>query len=169
METSGDAKDVAAVLHARLANFSSRMPAGDRTVIPEPLHTNRPDLADMINQVTHKIRQRAKQVVTAALTQDTEWKRKLVQTLPPNATRTDTARQVARVAIYRDRWGINDSPLPLGPAPADHDWEQSSQYEHLKRVADRASSQATRQQQPGEWLEDSISRQDSPITVGWQL
>ncbi|MHC6219410.1 MobF family relaxase [Arthrobacter sp. MMS24-S77] len=169
LETSGDAKDVAAVLHARLVNFSSRMPAGDRAVIPEPLHTNRPDLADMINQVTHKIRQRAKQVASAALTEDTEWKRKLVQTLPPNVTATDTARLVARVAIYRDRWGIDDSALPLGPAPADHDWEQSSQYEHLKRVADRASSQANRQQQPGKWLEDSISRQISPISVGWQL
>ncbi|MCX2749921.1 relaxase domain-containing protein [Arthrobacter sp. MI7-26] len=169
LETSGDAKDVAAVLHARLVTFSSRMPASDRAVIPEPIHTNRPDLADMINQVTHEIRQRAKQVASAALTEDAEWKRKLVETLPPNVTATNTARLVAMVAIYRDRWGIDDSPLPLGPAPADHDWEQSSQYEHLKRVADRASSQANRQQQPGQRLEDSISRQISPITVGWQL
>ncbi|MGM7775846.1 MobF family relaxase [Arthrobacter sp. KNU-44] len=169
LETSGDAKDVAAVLHARLVNFSSRVPAGDRAVIPEPIDTNRPDLADMINQVTHKIRQRAKQVASAALTQDTEWKRRLVEALPPNVTATDTARLVVRVAIYRDRWGVDDSPLPLGPAPADHDWEQSSQYEQLKRVADRASSQANRQQRPGQWLEDSVSRQVSPITVGWQL
>ncbi|WP_442543677.1 MobF family relaxase [Arthrobacter sp. KN11-1C] len=169
LETSRDAKDVAAVLHARLVNFSSGMPASDRAVIPEALHTNRPDLADMINQVTQRIRQRAKQVASAAIAQDTEWKRKLVQTLPPNVTDADTARLVARVAIYRDRWGIDDSPLPLGPAPADHEWEQSSQYEHLKRIADRASSQANRQQQPGQWLEDSISRQISPITVGWQL
>lgn len=169
LETSGDAKDVAAVLHARLVNFSSRMPAADRAVIPEPLHTNRPDLADMINQVTHKIRQRANQVASAALTQDTEWKRKLVETLPPNVTATDIARLVAKVAIYRDRWDIDDSPLPLGSAPADHDWEQSSQYEHLKRVADRTSSQPNRHQQPGQWLEDPISRQISPITVGWQL
>ncbi len=169
LETSGDAKDTTAVLHARLVNFSSRMPAGDRAVIPEPLHTNRPDLADMINQVARRIRRRAKHVASVALTQDTEWKRNLLDLLPPNTAAEDTARLIARVAIYRDRWGIDDSPLPLGPAPADHDWEQSSQYEHLKRVTDRASSQPNRQQQLGQWLEDSISLQVSPSTFGWQL
>ncbi|MBT8163712.1 MULTISPECIES: MobF family relaxase [Arthrobacter] len=168
LETSGDAKDAAAVLHARLVNFSSRMPAGDRAVIPEPLHTNRPDLADMIKQVTERTKRRALAVTKAALKQDTEWKRNLLGFLPPNTTTEDTARLIARVAVYRDRWDIHDSPLPLGPAPADFEWERTSQYEHIERAIDQITARPARQQ-PGQWLEDSISRQANPNTVGWRL
>ncbi|MGO4859952.1 MobF family relaxase [Arthrobacter sp. 2MCAF14] len=169
LETSAGAKDVAAIIHTRLLNFASGMPAVDRAIIPETVHTDRPDLAEMIKQVTQRTKRRALIVTKAALTRDTEWKRNLLETLPQNTITEDTARLLGRIAIYRDRWGINDSPLPLGPTPADHEWERKSQHDSIQDLINQAAPRHGPQQPPGPWLEDSISRQTSPLTVGWQL
>lgn len=40
-------------------------------------------------------------------------------------------------AAQRDRWGIDDSPLPLGPVPSSYDWEQQEQRASIDRLLDQ--------------------------------
>ena len=70
---------------------------------------------------------------------DTEWKRNLLRDLCAKRELDDTLPVIGRVAIYRDRWGIDDSPLPLGPVPADFEWERKSQYENIQALIVRSS------------------------------
>ena len=100
---------------------------------------------------------------------DSEWKRNLLEALPPNTGADHANRLIATVAIYRDQRGIDDSPLPLGPVPADYEWERKSQYENIHDLIDKSAHRTAAHQQPEGWLEDSIYRDASLINVGWQL
>lgn len=162
--TSTAAKDATAVIHARLRNFLAGMPGGGPALIPDPVHADRPDLADMINQVTDRIKHRADEVGRRALITDREWKRNLLQICVD-----ETLSVICRVAAYRDRWGIDSSPLPMGPVPADYEWERKSQYENIRRSLDQTRFGSVGHHQSGPWVEESASRGASLINVGWQL
>ncbi|MFH5879442.1 MobF family relaxase [Arthrobacter sp. NA-172] len=166
LETSGSMKDATSVIHSRLLSFVSRMPESKPALIPDPVQTDRPDLADMVSQVSDRIRRRAINLAKAALLQDTEWKRNLIENL---ASQDDTGPVISNVAVYRDRWGIDDSPLPLGPRPADHEWERKTHYEAIQHFIDRAPSHEVEHKQPSIWAGGHISHEASLINVGWQL
>ena len=166
LETSASAKDVTSVIHSRLLRFLSEMPVSESAFISDPVHTDRPDLANMINQVSERIRRRAAKVTATALMHDTEWKRNLLQNLSPQ---DDMPAVIGRVAVYRDRWGIDDSPVPLGPVPGEYEWGRTSQYQSIQRLLSRSASHTVELQHPGLWAADSISREAGLINVGWQL
>lgn len=166
LEGSASAKDVTSVIHSRLLRFVSEMPVNESPFMSDPVHTDRPDLADMINQVSERIRRRATRVTATALIHDTEWKRNLMQDLSPQ---DDMPSVIGRVAVYRDRWGIGDSPLPLGPVPDECEWERKSQYETIQRFINRTASHSFEHQRAGLWAADSVSREADLINVGWQL
>ncbi|WAH97776.1 MobF family relaxase [Arthrobacter sp. MMS18-M83] len=168
LETSTRAKDATAVIHARLRNFVAGMPEPEPALIPDPVQADRPDLANMLGQVTERINHRADEVNRRALITEPEWKRNLLEILQAAGV-DDILHVVGRVAVYRDRWGIENSPLPLGPIPVDYEWEQKSQYENIRRSIDQARFSSVAHHQPGPWVEDSVSRGASLINVGWQL
>jgi hypothetical protein len=113
LTTSGSAKDMAAVIHARLRLFVSGMPTVENDPLA-PIYSSRPDLTHLIQQVQERMRSRMDHVVREAVMCDTEWKRNLLERMGPEWTRSGTRRSFAGSRIYRDRWGLGDSPLPLG-------------------------------------------------------
>lgn len=168
LETNAGARDLAAVVHSRLRNFLSGMPAGVDP-LSEPIHTSRPDLADTIQQVQERIQHRTVHITRTALVNDSDWKRNLLDGLGPNVAPDDATNAIRRVAIYRDRWGIDDSPLPLGPVPDPHQWEQQEQRTTIDRLINQAAlSSASRPQAPT-WTNDPAGFEDRLINVGWQL
>jgi hypothetical protein len=165
-ETSS-ANDRCAVLSMRLRRFLK----GRTTAVEEPLVEKltipRPDLAEMIKQVRERISQRTETVCMAALTADPEWKRALLDTVG-NSTSGETWQLLRDVAIFRDRWALPDSPLPLGPSPADYEWEQRGQRERINAAINNAHRRSTAQldDSPGD---SALSQQVVLTSAGWQL
>ncbi|UKA55167.1 relaxase domain-containing protein [Arthrobacter sp. FW305-BF8] len=166
--TSGSAKDMAAVVHSRLRHFLSEMPSIEDDPLA-PLHSARPDLTHMVNQVQERIRNRMHHVVRAALTCDTEWKRNLVESLGSDVQPEESHDVVRRVAIYRDRWGVDDSPLPLGPVPAAYEWEQREQRAGIDHVIGPVARPPAVQPQRQVGIGERVTQAESLINVGWQL
>jgi hypothetical protein len=108
-------------------------------------------------------------VTMAAMMGDAEWKRNLLEALGPFVTQEETTSVLRRVAIYRDRWGIDDSPLPLGPVPDPHKWEQQEQRTTIDRLVDQAALSAATSPQAPTWTNDPAAFEDRLINVGWQL
>lgn len=169
LHTDAAARDMAAVVHSRLRQFLSGVPAAGSDPLAAPVRTSRPDLADMINQVQDRVQQRMTHVARDTMMRDTEWKRALRETLGPNSL-TDHATDVIRqVAIHRDRWGIDDSPLPLGPVPDSYDWEQQEQRARITRLVDQSALSSPSYRQASTLLDDPTTWEDRLINVGWQI
>lgn len=170
LETSLSARDVASVLHSRLRGLLSRLPLDGFTTIPEFLHASRSDLRDMLRQVAERMQRRAVDVAEAALLQETEWKRDVMQCLGREAEPEEARRLVREVALFRDRWGVEDSPLALGPVAPDYEWEQQAQRASIERQMSQAAPPASAgPQQLGAWMKGPVPREASLINVGWQL
>jgi hypothetical protein len=145
------------------------MPVAAPDPLFEVINTTRPDLANTISQIHKRIQRRTDKVTLEALMHDPEWKRNLLEALPPNIGADDKSSVVGGVAVYRDRWGINDSPLPLGPVPAEYEWERKSQTVSVQRLIDGARRTAATSPQPGMWIDEPPTREASLMNVGWQL
>ncbi|MDQ0242267.1 MobF family relaxase [Arthrobacter bambusae] len=169
LETSASAEDPTAIIHARLSSFLNGMAAGGPDTLAGPIDTARRDLASMISQIHKRIQRRTDKVTLEALMHDPEWKRNLLEALPPNIGADDKSSVVGGVAVYRDRWGINDSPLPLGPVPAEYEWERKSLTMSVQRLIDGAGPTAVARPQPGMGLDQPPTREASLMNVGWQL
>ncbi|MBP1235221.1 conjugative relaxase-like TrwC/TraI family protein [Arthrobacter sp. PvP102] len=169
LDTSSSTRDTAAVLHSRLRQFLSVMPAGGIEPLAEQLCKARPDLDNMINQVQARVHHRMDQVTTAAMMSDAEWKRNLLEALGPFVTPEEATGVLRRTAIYRDRWGIDESPLPLGPVPAAYEWEQQEQRAYIDRLVERAGVSSPNPVDAPTWAEDPVTWEDRLINVGWQL
>ena len=104
-----------------------------------------------------------------AMMRDTEWKRALMETLGPNSLPEHATDVIRQVAIHRDRWGIDDSPLPLGPVPDSYDWEQQEQRARITRLVDQAALSSPSYRQASKLLDDPITWEDRLINVGWQI
>ncbi|MEC5181247.1 MobF family relaxase [Arthrobacter sp. CG_A4] len=169
LETDASARDTAAVVHSRLRQFLSGMPAAGNDPLAAPVRTSRPDLADMINQVQARVQQRMTHVARDAMMRDTEWKRALRETLGPNDLTEHATDVIRQVAIHRDRWGIDDSPLPLGPVPESYDWEQQEQRARITRIVDHAALSSASDGQASTLLDDPTTWEDRLINVGWQI
>lgn len=168
LNTSSSARDTAAVVHSRLRQFLSAIPAGGIDPLTEELRTVRRDLANMITQVRERMQRRTDHVTVAAMVSDTEWKRNLLETLGPLVTQEEATGVLRRVAIYRDRWGIDDSPLPLGPVPAAYEWEQMEQRVNIDRLVEHAGVSSPSAVDSSRWTDDPKTW-DCLISVGWQL
>lgn len=130
----GDAQDRMAVLHARLCQTPRNGPLdAPPDVIDEALFTARTDLADMINQVRVRTINRRDRVSREALSGGAPWLHELDKTLGSTIKPDRWAAAVSEIAIFRDRWEITTSSDPLGPVPANYEWEQSEQRESLQR------------------------------------
>jgi hypothetical protein len=169
-ESSSSARDLASVIHSRLRGLLSRLPSDGFTTIPEVLHASRSDLRDMIRQVAERMRRRADDVAQAALLQETEWKQDLLECLGREVQPEEARRLVREVALFRDWWGVEDSPLALGPLAPDYEWEQKSQRASIeRRISQAALPSSATPQQHGAWMEEPRQREASLINVGWQL
>ena len=169
LQADATVRDIVAVIHTRLHQYLCGMPAAGIDPLAEPDRTTRPDLADIINQVQDRIQQRMTHLARDAMMRDTEWKRALRETLDPNTLPEDATSLIRRVAIHRDRWGIEDSSLPLGPVPDSYDWEQQEQRARITRLVDQAARPAARDRQTPKLLEDPLTWGDRLINVGWQI
>ncbi|MEV4954143.1 MobF family relaxase [Paenarthrobacter nitroguajacolicus] len=165
LDSDSTAKDPVAVAHSRLRRFCSGMPGVPIDPLTEELVVTREDLRSMLTQVRQRIRNRSELVGRTALLEEPPWAAQLLGELRPEADPFESATLLREVAVYRDRWGIKDSPLALGPVPADHEWEQRSQWDFLQRAiqtADRTSAEPNA-------VIDSLKPQLGLISAGWQL
>ena len=167
--TTKTPRDPVAVLHSRLRSLVTQMPAAEPGSLAEPIHTDRPDLAIMMNQVRERIQRRSDHVRFQALMHEPEWKRSLLETLGPDVQPDEATCAIEHVAIFRDRWGIDDSSLPLGPSPADYEWEQQSQRINIQGLLDGIALPSLPHGLPDTWNVASLSPEESLINVGWQL
>ncbi|MFJ4208085.1 MobF family relaxase [Paenarthrobacter sp. NPDC089675] len=133
------AEDLTAVIHSRLRRYCSAMPHTTIEPMTERLVVERDDLNETLDQVRRRIGNRTEYVARAALLEEPEWKTALAAELGVQVDSYAIGALVREVALYRDRWGIHDSPLPFGASPADWEWEQRSQWEHLQRAVPRAA------------------------------
>lgn len=169
LEPSASARDTAAVVHSRLRQFLSAMPAAGVDPLTEELRILRPDLANMITQVRERIQHRMDHITKAALMSDAKWKRNLLEALGPFVTQEETASVLRRIAIYRDRWSIDDSPLTLGPVPAAFEWEQKEQRVFIDRLIEHAGVPSAGPVDSPTWIDHPKTWEDRLINVGWQL
>lgn len=169
LEPSASARDIAAVVHSRLRQFLSAMPAAGIDPLTEELSIDRPDLANMVSQVRVRMQLRMDHVTMAAMVGDAEWKRNLLAALGPFVTQEETAGVLRRIAIYRDRWGIDDSPLPLGPVPEAYEWEQREQRVNIDRLVEQAGVFSPSAVDSPRCAEDPKTWEARLINVGWQL
>jgi hypothetical protein len=168
-EKGTPATDLASVVHFRLRKSLSEMPSNEPDVTLEADNTARPDLDDLITQVRNRMLNRADEVARAALMLESEWKRNLLTAKGPSVPPEKAADVVRTVATFRDRWGIEDSPLPLGPVPAAYEWDQHLQRSRIQRIIDQAALPSVDSQNWGLWMEPFVSQEASLINVGWQL
>ncbi|WP_354227217.1 MobF family relaxase [Arthrobacter bambusae] len=165
--SEASARDQAAVAHARVRRFCSAMPQSPIDPLTEQLPIYRPDLAVLLDQVRRRIGNRAEHVANAVLLGDPEWATLLRKDIEAGADPFESAATLRDVAVYRDRWGVNSAALALGPTPADWEWEQRAQWDHLRQEITQAAT-------PQPELTDvgNLYGFDSPISLtnaGWQL
>ncbi|MFK0002684.1 MobF family relaxase [Paenarthrobacter sp. NPDC090522] len=161
------AEDLTAVIHSRLRRYCSAMPHIPIDPMTERLFVERDDLRETLNQVRRRIGKRMDHVARAALLEEPEWKIALATELEAQADGFENASLIRDVAVYRDRWGIHDSSLALGTAPANWEWEQRSQWEHVQAAVQRASRPVL---EPPDLVDFSgIHTQQSLTSAGWQL
>jgi conjugative relaxase-like TrwC/TraI family protein len=162
------ANDRCAVLSMRLRRVSKERTTAAPEPLAEKLTISRPDLAQMIEQVRARISRRTETVSVTALTDDPEWKRALLDAVG-GSTSAAMWQLVRDVAVYRDRWALPDSPLPLGRAPADYEWEQAAQRARLNETIENARSRSTTPESRFASEDLSVPPQVVLTSAGWQL
>lgn len=170
LDTGAPARDLTSVIHSRLRSILSGLPSADYPVLPETLRTDRSDLGSMITQVIHRIRRRSDLVADEALVLDSDWKRDLLESLGRDIDPEERNSLIRAVAIFRDRWGIEHSPLALGPMPTDYEWEQKLQRREIDRLISHASLPlSVAPQQIGASVKGAEISDSSLSNVGLQL
>ncbi|WP_159619115.1 MobF family relaxase [Arthrobacter zhaoguopingii] len=161
--------DMAAVVHSRLRQFLTEMPTIGEDPLAVPVRTSRPELANMIDQVQDRIQQRMNHVSRNALMGDTKWKQALIEALGPDTLPAHATNVIRQIAIHRDRWGIDDFPLPLGPLPESYDWEQQEQRARITRLLHQTAPSSASYHQTSKSLHNPIEGKARLINVGWQI
>ncbi|GAA3278663.1 MobF family relaxase [Paenarthrobacter aurescens] len=167
LDSEANARDLTAVIHARLRRFCSAVPQMPIDPLTEQLPTDRPDLTVLLDQVRRRIGNRAEHVANAVLRDEPEWAKLLRKDIEAGADPFESAAMLRDVAVYRDRWGVNSAALALGPTPADWEWEQRAQWDHLRQEITQAATP-----EPGLTDVGNLYEFDSPISLtstGWQL
>ncbi|ALO68182.1 hypothetical protein AS189_18860 [Arthrobacter alpinus] len=136
----GDAKDVMAVLHARLRLVGGTTSAGHDDWLHAELTSSRPDLKYMIAQVRRLAAARVQELKVRALTSADTWTQRVDGRLPSGIKAMDRSALLEQIAIYRDRWQIGDDPDPLGHPTADYEWERANDRRQLEAELSRLQS-----------------------------
>ncbi|MGF9648848.1 MobF family relaxase [Pseudarthrobacter oxydans] len=166
LRDAAGANEPAAVLSMRLRRNLRGMPTATSNPLDEALAISRPDLAEMVDQVRERIRKRTDAVTMAAIMQDFDWKNSLIDVLGSGGS---SGQLIRDIALFRDRWGISDSPLPLGALPSDHEWEQRGHRARLQDAIDAAKNALTTLP-PSSSSENMTHSQQVVLTsAGWQL
>lgn len=122
----GDADDIAAVLHHRLAMATARPAGSGRNrkpprliagLIPEATGAMSPDMRQALTERRDLIEARADAILDQALTEHQSWTTPLGTRPGDKRTAAEWRRYARTVVAYRDRCTITD-PAPLG-APAE--------------------------------------------------
>ncbi|MBT2250316.1 relaxase domain-containing protein [Arthrobacter sp. BHU FT2] len=166
LRSTATAKDPVAVLSMRLRQSSRGMPTAAAEPLLEVLEISRPDLAALVDQVRDRIRQRTGNVIMAALTHEPEWKGCLDSLDGRGRMPGDLIREIA---MYRDRWGVSQPDLPLGPKPAEYEWEQHSEWERLQVAIDGVRQSSETSEPPTNDVDFPLSGHALLTTAGWQL
>ncbi|MFE4079215.1 MobF family relaxase [Paenarthrobacter sp. YIM B13468] len=167
LRSDSTAKDPAAVVHSRLRRFSSGMPQSTLDPLTEHLSLGREDLRSLVTQVRHRILNRTEFVGKIALLDEPSWTPPLMEMLSPSPDPLEASRIIREVAVYRDRWNVGDSPLPLGPAPSEYDWEQRSQWGAIQQAIRNAANFAPSELNPS--IINATGVDQSLNSAGWQL
>ena len=167
LKSNSSARDLASVIHSRLRRLVSQMPSDGSTSWADVPYTDRPDLAGMLRQVADRMRHRSDEVANAALMSEPDWMRDLQRSAGPGAGLEEMNSLIRAVAVYRDRWGIRNSALALGPIPLDYEWEHKQQRTEIERLMSQTCLQSEDSEQFGAWLPDT--REVGLTNVGWQL
>ena len=165
---SSTALDKAAILHAGLRQLPARTGTSEFDHLSEHLQTDRSDLADLLAQIKARMEKRMDDVAWNAMLLDSDWKRALLEAIGPLESEV-ASELVRRVAIFRDRWGISESPLLLGPIPADYEWEQREQRTTLQAEIERVKLQSIPPTSELGSTYPCISKPAALIGAGWQL
>lgn len=140
----GDADDIAAILHYRIARATTRPAGSGRTrktprliagLIPEARGAMSGEMRQALTERQELIEARASALLDTALGDGRSWAAGLGA--PPKDARAAAAwrRHLLTIAAYRDRYGITD-PAPLG-APAESD-AQKIDAARARAALDRA-------------------------------
>ena len=132
--SAASAKDVASVVHSRLRHHCSSMPQTPLDTLSENFPAARADLAAMIEQVRLRIRTRREFVANEVLLEEPGWKLRILEDLGPQTDPFESMALLREVAVYRDRWGLHDTSLPLGAPPAEWEWEEHAHWTRLQRA-----------------------------------
>ncbi|KQQ80975.1 MobF family relaxase [Arthrobacter sp. Leaf137] len=160
------ANDPVAVLSMRLRQSSRGMPTSVEEPLEEVLEISRPDLATLVEQVRHRIRQRTENVMMAALTEEPEWKHCLASLVGSGAV---SGELIGEIAVYRDRWGVLQPDLLLGPKPADYEWEQQTHWARLQLAIEGTRGRIGTAQPASTVVDVPLGGPALLTTAGWQL
>ncbi|MEQ7739859.1 hypothetical protein, partial [Escherichia coli] len=166
LRSTATASDPVAVLSMRLRQSIRGIQTAAAEPLLEVLEISRPDLAALVDQVRERIRQRTGNVTMAALTQEPEWKSYLDSLV---GSGTASGALIREIAVFRDRWGVSQPDLPLGPKPADYEWEQQSQWESLQVAIDGIRGISVPTQSAPSHVEFSLDGHALLTSAGWQL
>ncbi|NVM98519.1 MobF family relaxase [Arthrobacter sp. SDTb3-6] len=128
----GDAKDLMAVIHARLRPTGGNNSPGIDGWLCETVPGERADLVAMIEQVRELANRRIQQLRLTALSGTEPWVQQVTATLPESTPTAERNHLVESIAVYRDRWLIGDAQDPLGPPPADYEWDRGRDRQKLE-------------------------------------
>ncbi|WP_449224138.1 MobF family relaxase [Agromyces aerolatus] len=164
----GDADDIAAVLHYRVAKTTARPSGSGRArkaprliagLIPEAAGTMPAEMRQALIERRDIIETRADALLDTALTEKHEWITKL-GVLPKRARAAQAWRNAARtIAAYRDRYGITGR-APLG-APVETE-AQKIDAARARAALDRAQSLAQAEQPEQERAQRTGPQRVSP-------
>ncbi len=118
----GGAADVAAVLHERVDRWAdaAEHPRHELTETVTGLITRMrsvpdPNLGRALDERARAMEERARVLAQSAIGNDASWVRQLGPEPASPAEHNRWLRTVATVAAFRERWGIDRDPRPLGP------------------------------------------------------
>jgi conjugative relaxase-like TrwC/TraI family protein len=133
-----DADDVAAVLRARVERYASpggrRREATDHLIgglIPRALGVTDPEMARALEDRAQALEQRGRMLAEQAVVQGDGWTRMLGLVPAEPRRRERWVAGAATVAAYRERWGVERDPNPLGPSTC----SSIEQMTHRRRAA----------------------------------
>jgi hypothetical protein len=164
----GDAQDIAAVLHSRIASVIARDTGANRPgrepamvvgLITAALGPMEPDMRRALDERSEMMEARVRAVLDAALLAKAPWTRVLGST--PRGSAAATWRHCAyTVAAYRDRYGVV-SARALGPPPRSIAQELDAAR---ARAALRAAQQLVEKDHPFKASQNVV--QSGPRSVG---
>lgn len=171
LSDSGTARDPMAIIHARLRGLPHTADAGGLDFDVEKPESGRPDLDAMLQQVRNRMKDRIDKVVMTALTDDAPWKERLRIESRAGLEAESWSRLVRKVAVFRDRWGIDDDLIPLGAPVANHQWTAMEQRTSIEREIAQASANHAPylDAQQADQTRVAVSQPAALTNVGWQL